>query len=307
MHSACHQGLTPSRATTFGSSLLFLLLSLFLTTIAVAGDSTGSKADTSSGIRTSKIDFVGNTAFSSEKLLEALSGWPRWFTASGSINPNAPHEATDLLTAFYYDNGFLNVQVNEPQIASADRATIAIYEGPVYRVGSIAIEGQLRFPQRDVESQLTMRSGQPFRGSTFQRNVLALSDFYSDRGFAFVNVDPTTNMDSKRHLINVRFFIKPGDETRIDQIAISGNTTTPEQVIRAALRFHEHELYSAQAIRESMARLKELGLRPEIRAQPSTKPDQINIRVAVVEKSKGRSPKLALGLSIAERVALLRS
>src|ERR1700735_1570582 len=180
MHSACHQGLTPSRATTFGSSLLFLLLSLFLTTIAVAGDSTGSKADTSSGIRTSKIDFVGNTAFSSEKLLEALSGWPRWFPASASINPNAPHEATALLTAFYYDNGFLNVQVNEPQIASADRATIALYEGPVYRVGSIAIEGQLRFPQRDVESQLTMRSGQPFRGSTFQRNVLALSDFYAD-------------------------------------------------------------------------------------------------------------------------------
>jgi outer membrane protein insertion porin family len=307
MRSACHQGLTPSRATTFGSSLLFLLLSLFLTTIAVAGDSTGSMADTSSGIRTPKIDFVGNTAFSSEKLLEVLSnGRPRWFTDSGSLNPNL-YEATDGLMAFYYDNGFLNVHVDQPQIASDDRVTIAIYEGPVYRVGSIAIEGQLRFPRRDVESQLTMRSGQPFRGSTFQRNVLALSDFYADRGFAFVNVDPTTNMDSKRHLINVRFFIKPGDETRIDQITISGNTTTPEQVIRAALRFHEHELYSAQAIRESMARLKELGLRPEIRAQPSTKPDQINIRVAVVEKSKGRSPKLALGLSIAERVALLRS
>jgi outer membrane protein insertion porin family len=289
MHSACHQGPISSRATSFCGSLFFLVLSLFLTAIADARDSTGSKADTSSsGIRTPEIDFIGNKAFSSEKLRQVLSNAkPRWFTESGSVNPKALYEPTDYLTAFYYDNGFLNVQVDQPQIASAaDRVMIGIDEGPLYRVGSIVIEGQLRFPRRDVESQLTMRSGQPFRGSTLQRNVLALSDFYSDRGFAYVYVDPTTKIDSKRHLIDARFFIKPGDETRIDQITISGNTTTPEKVIRAALRFHERELYSANAIRESMARLKELGLRPEITTQPSTKPDLINLKVTIVEKSK---------------------
>jgi len=268
MPSACHHGATSSHAKRFCGSLLFLL---FLTTTAIASDSTGNKGDTSSGgIRTPKIDFIGNKAFSSEKLLQALSiGRPRWFAPSGSIKPDAVHEVTDFLMVFYYDNGFLNVHIDQPQIASADRAMIAIDEGPMYRVGSIAIEGQLKFPRREVEAQLTMRGGQPFRGSTFQRNVLALSDFYSDRGFAYVNIDPTTNMDSKRHLINAKFFIKPGDETSIDHITISGNTTTPEQVIRAALRFHEHELYSTRAIHESMARLKALGLRPDITTQPS--------------------------------------
>ncbi len=285
MPSACHHGPTPSYVTRFCASLLFLLLSSFLTANAVARDSTGNKADTSSS-GTRAIDFIGNKAFSSEKLLEVLS--TRLFTDSDGLNPNAAlYEVTDNLTAFYYDNGFLNVQVDEPQIASAaDRVMIAIYEGPLYRVGSIAIEGRLKFPRREVESQLTMRSGQPFRGSALQRNVLALADFYSDRGFAYVNIDPRTKMDSERHLVNVRFFIKPGDETRIDQITISGNTTTPEQVIRAALRFHEHELYSARAIRESMARLEELGLRPHVTTQPSTKSDEINVKVTVVEKSK---------------------
>jgi outer membrane protein insertion porin family len=180
MHSACPPGPPSSRAATFCASLLFLSLSFFLTTNAVARDSTGNKGDTSSGVITPEIVFVGNTAFSSEKLLEVLSnGWPRWFTASGSINPNALHEAAGLLTAFYYDNGFLNVHIDQPQITSAaDRVMIGIDEGPLYRVGSIAIEGQLKFPRREVESQLTMRSGQPFRGSTLQRNALALEDFY---------------------------------------------------------------------------------------------------------------------------------
>jgi len=133
-----------------------------------------------------------------------------------------------------------------------------------------------------------MRSGQPFRGSTLQRNVLALSDFYSDRGFAYVNVDPRTKMDSGRHLVSVNFLIKPGDEIRIDQITISGNTKTPERVIRAALRIHEHELYSARAFHESIARLIQLNLFSDthITTEPSPKPDEINVRVTIVEKSK---------------------
>jgi outer membrane protein assembly factor BamA len=186
MPSACHHGPTPAHATRFCGSLLFLLLSLSLTTNAVTRDSTGSKADIERGIRTPKIDFIGNKAFSSEKLRQVLSNAkPRWFTEYGSVNPKALYEPTDYLTAFYYDNGFLNVQVDQPQIVSAaDRVMIGIDEGPLYRVGSIAIGGQLKFPRREVESQLTMRSGQPFRGSTLQRNVLALADFYSDRGFA---------------------------------------------------------------------------------------------------------------------------
>ena len=285
MHSACGQG--PTRAKCFCGSLLFLLLSFFLTTNALATDSTGSKPDIERGIRTPKIDFVGNTAFGSEKLMEVLShGKPRWFSGSGSINLGVLYEATDDLAAFYYSNGFLTVHVEHPQIVSADRAMIAIDEGPLYRFGSIALEGRLRSPRRDLESQLTMRTGQPFLIEELKHDVFALSDFYSDRGFAFVHVDPMTKLDSTRHLVNVRVFIKPGDETRIDQITISGNTTTPEAVIRAALRIHEHDLYSRRAFLESKARLDELGLGNQITTLPSTKADEINVRVTIVEKSK---------------------
>ena len=294
MNNACHQRPAPSRASRFCASLQFLFLSVFLATNTVAGDSTASKADVERGVRTPKIDFIGNRAFSSEKLMEVLlsrkGSWLTtrkgcWLTESGSLNPNALYEVTDDLTAFYYSNGFLDVQVDRPQIISIDRAMIGIDEGPLYRFGSIAIEGQLRFSRRDVESQLTIKSGQPFLGQTVQNDAVALADFYSDRGFAFVNVDPRTRMDSSRHLVDLKFFIKPGDEIRIDRITISGNTTTPVEVIRAALLVHEHELYSARALRESNARLNKLGLGTQITTQPSTKPDKINLKVTIVEKS----------------------
>ena len=286
-NNARHQRPAPSRASRFCASLRLLFLFVLSTTNAVAGDSTGGKRDVERGVRTPKIDFIGNKAFSSEKLMEVLlSKKGRWFTESGSLNPNAFYEASDYLTAFYYNNGFLNVQVDQPQIISIDRAMIGIDEGPLSRVGSIAIEGQLRLSRRDVESQLTIKTGQPFVGQTLQNDVIALADFYSDRGFAYVNVDPRTKMDSRRHLIDVKFFIKPGDEIRIDRITISGTTTTPVEVIRAALLVHEDELYSARALRESNARLNKLGLGTRITTQPSTKPDKINLKVTIVEKSR---------------------
>ena len=287
MHSACPHRPTPSRAPGVCGSLLLLLVSLLLTTSAVARDSTGNKADTSSKISTPEIDFVGNRAFTSDKLREVLSKvHPRWFTESGTIVPNALRSAIDYLSAFYYDHGFLESQVDQPEIASANRATIAIYEGRLYRLGSIAIEGGLKLPRRDVESQLTIHSGQPFRSTILQHNVFALSDFYSDRGFAYVNIDPRTKMDSDRHLVDARFLIKPGNQIRIDQITITENTKTPEQVIRAALQFHEHQLYSARAFHESKAHLDKLGLESQITTEPSPNSDEINVKVTIVEKSQ---------------------
>jgi outer membrane protein assembly factor BamA len=69
---------------------------------------------------------------------------------------------------------------------------------------------------------------------------------------------------------------------------VSGNTRTPERVIRAALRIHEHELYSARAFHESIARLIQLNLFSDthITTEFSPKPDEINVRVTIVEKSK---------------------
>ena len=247
MDCGCYEGASASRASRICGSLLVLFLSVLLTTIAVARDFDGSKGEVARGVRRPTIEFIGNKAFSSEKLMEVFfEGESRWITESGSLSSNGQH-GTDQLTAFYYDNGFLQVEVDQPQNASGDRAMIAINEGPLFRFGSIAVEGRLRFPRREVQSQLLMRSGQPFSGSRLQQGVVALADFYSDRGFAYVNVDPRPSIDSKRHLVNVNFLIKPGDEIRIDQIKISGNVTTPEQVIRAALRIHEHQLYSARA------------------------------------------------------------
>ncbi len=244
-------------------------------------------------VQITKINFEGNKVFSSSVLSSVMetkthSSLLSWLTGWGALDRKKLQEDVDRLTAFYYDNGYLNVQVAQPRIArSGDKITLTVVvdEGLPYRVGRISIDGNLKFPRRELRKQLTMKSGELFRGSTLQHQVLALSDFYSNRGYAYVNVDPRTQLISATKRVNVSFVINPGHEVLVDRINIGGNTKTSDKVIRREIQVQEQEPYSAEEIRDSKIRLDRLGFFSDTRitTAPAAQPDKINLDVNVTE------------------------
>jgi outer membrane protein insertion porin family len=244
-------------------------------------------------VEITKIEFVGNHAFSSTVLGNNMQTRPyskllSWLTGWGALNQKKLQEDIDQLTAFYYDNGYLNVQIAPPQIIrSGEKITIVITidENTPYRVGRVDITGNLKFPRRELRKVLTMKSGQLFRGSALQRQVLALSDFYSNRGYAYVNVDPRNQLVRASKRVNVTFVVNPGHEVLIDRINISGNTKTSDKVIRREIQVQEQEPYSAEEIRDSQTRLQRLGFFSDTRitTAPASQPDKINLNVNVTE------------------------
>src|SRR5271170_594878 len=113
-----------------------------------------------SKVEITKIQFVGNHAFSSTILQNNMetrtySRLLSWFTGWGALDPKKMQEDVDRLTAFYYDNGYLNVVIQQPQVVrTGSRITviITIDEGTPYRVGHIAIEGYLKFPRSELQA-----------------------------------------------------------------------------------------------------------------------------------------------------------
>ncbi len=246
-----------------------------------------------SKVEITKIEFVGNHAFSSTILRNEIqtrtySKLLSWFTGWGALDQKKLQQDVDQLTAFYYDNGYLNVQVAPPEVTRNGgqiAITFTIDEGTPYRVGRINITGNLKFPRSQLRKLLTMKPGQLFRGSSLQRQVLALSDFYSNRGYAYVNVDPRTQLVHTIKRVNVVFVINPGHEVIIDRVNISGNTKTSDKVIRREIQVQEQEPYSAEEIRDSKVRLDRLGFFSDTRitTSPATQPDKINLDVNVTE------------------------
>jgi outer membrane protein insertion porin family len=258
----------------------------------------------------SEIKFTGNKAFSAGQLRTAMATGTHnllsFFTGSGSLDRTKLQEDVDRLTAFYYDHGYLNVHIADPALdrkGTSITVTIAVDEGAPYKVGKLSFSGDLKYPEKELRDQLTLKSGELFRGSTMQHDVLTLSDVYSNRGFAFVNVDPRTQLDPARRVIDVDFVINPGQEVLVDRIKVTGNAKTSDKVIRRELRIQEQEPYSAEKIRTSKERLDRLGFFHETRITTSQgrDPSRINLDVGVTEGSTG-SFQLAGGFSTASSV-----
>jgi outer membrane protein insertion porin family len=259
-----------------------------------AGNSVAVVFNVSEGsvVRVTDIKFTGNNHFSSRRLSSEIETGKHnllsWLTGTGVLDNKKLASDVNRLTAFYYDNGYLNAVISPPVIQRHDNSlTILIHvdEGPVYKFGKIAFEGTLKFPEKELAKQLTIKSGETFRGTHLQHDVLTLSDYYSSLGYAYVTVDPHTAVDPAAHTVAVNFAINPGREVLVDRINITGNTKTSDKVIRREMTVQEQEPYSADKIRESKARLDRLGYfsQTHLTTQPATQPDRIDLNVNVTE------------------------
>ncbi len=242
-----------------------------------------------------EIDFTGNHAFSARELraqMDTANYIPllSLITSAGVLDKKKLDDDTNRIAAYYYDHGYLNVHVGEPivtRIPKGLKLTIPIDEGPIFKVGSVDVAGDLKYPRTELTPLITIKPGDEFRGSTLQHDVLTLSDFYSDRGYAFVNVQPQTSLDPIGRKVNITFTISPGREVLVNRINITGNTRTSDKVIRREMQVQEQEPYSASAIRDSKRRLDQLGFFSETRitTAPSPQPDKVDLNVNVTEQS----------------------
>ena len=244
-----------------------------------------------------KITFVGNEKMKSKKLQRIMEtrkkGLFSFITDSGLFKEEALEQDRDRLRAFYYDHGYMDIQVGEPQVTHDDEwiyITIPIDEGPQYTVNVVEITGDLIEEPDVLMSQFVkLRPDQIFTRSTIRDDMAALSEFYGEYGYAFADITPLTNINAEDRTIGVTYDIAKGEEVYFEDITITGNTRTRDKVIRRELRIKEEELYSNKKLNRSRERLDNLGYFEEVtvNTKRGSKPDKIDVDVEVKEKPTG--------------------
>jgi len=228
------------------------------------------------------------------------------FTGAGVLNAEALKTDTERLTAYYYDNGYITVRVDEPKVERRDDGlyvTIKIAEGDQFTVGTIGFTGDVR-NDLDLDKDLDLKTGDTFRSGKLRQDILKLTDRYGDVGYAFVNIEPDTEIDQDKKIVDIRYKIDQGPEVTIDKILITGNTKTRDKVLRRELKVEEQERFSGTKLKKSRDSLNRLGFFQEVNltTQRGRSEEKLNLQVDVKE---GQTGSLTAGAGFSSADSLL--
>jgi outer membrane protein insertion porin family len=183
--------------------------------------------DEGSKILIKKILFTGNSAFPASTLRGEITTSEKnmlsWITAAGDLNQDILNQDSAKLTAFYHNNGYIRARVGEPQVEFEEDGivvTFKINEGPRFKLGKVDFNGDLILPKDELMKKLKMTKDLFYNREALRTDVLALTDLYSDEGYAYVDVSPKVDQDNEKLLANITFQIDKGKQVYFERIQI---------------------------------------------------------------------------------------
>jgi outer membrane protein insertion porin family len=245
------------------------------------------------------IRFEGNKVFSAWKLRRTMQTKQKWFlswiTGAGAYKEDVLKNDVNLIADLYYNKGYINVKVGDPQVKllpdkSGLVVTIDITEGDQYKNGEIDFKGDLIESKETLAKKIKMVKGEVFSRAVLRENVFALTDVYTDKGYAFANVTPLSKINPDTKTIDITFEFDKGEKVYIDRINISGNAKTRDKVIRREFKLSEGDLYSSSALKRTKQNLNNLGFFEEVNISTAkgSAPNKLDLNTEVKEKSTGK-------------------
>ncbi len=268
--------------------------------------------------RIADINIIGAKDFSERELLRQMQlttpGWLTWITKDDQYSKQKLTGDLESLRSFYLNRGYLESTIDSTQVSiTPDREkiyiTVALNEGPVYRLGDIKFSGDLIVPERELRELVAMNPGETFSREKVIESVKRITDRLSNDGYSFANVNPVPDVDREKRVASFTFFVEPGRRVYVRRVNIVGNSRSQDAVIRRELRQLEGAWYSLDKIARSKERLQRTGYFSEVNVE--TPPvagtaDQVDVVVTVTEKNTG-SLNFGIGYSQADSLTVSAS
>ncbi len=247
-------------------------------------------------LKVESITFEGNRFFDEDDLKDEIQtsekGFWSFITSSGDLNETEAQNDALRLESFYKNNGFINAKVSDPQIQFGHESIsihFKIKEGEQYKVGTVAITGDILTTREELMAGMESREGELYNRELVRKDMITLSDMYSDKGYANVDVVPLMDRDDEKHVVNLSFKIDKKDLVYFNRIVITGNSKSRDKVIRRELAIEEQGLYSKRGLQRSYRNLnyKDYFQNIEVTPVPTDRPNYRDVDVKVEEKATG--------------------
>ena len=284
------------------------------------------KIDEGPKVKVGKIEFTGNHAFSSRKLIRAMRhdrpyAIPLYFTEINVMSKTYDHDklTEDIqvgIIGLYQDNGYFRVVVLDPIIQNVDtqewrygiplagrtegkavNITIPIEEGDQYRMGTLKIvssdpDKALSLKVDALKQAFPLKEGDIFSAAKIRKAMETYTSIYGQYGFIDFVPQPETEINNQTKIIDIIMKFDEGKQYYVRRIDFTGNTTTRDKVIRRQLLIDEGQLFNKRAWELSILRLNQLDYFDRLEADKAaeikrnTKDGTVDITLKLKEKGK---------------------
>ena len=213
---------------------LALLASLAAASAQAAITSTPSATTVSESSRIGMISVAGNERIESSTILSYVS------ISEGSAY--SQYDVDNGLKRLFATGFFSDVKMNvEPVAGSGDvKLTIQVVENPI--INRVAFEGNVQIEDKDLESELELKSRSIYTRTKVQSDVKRILDIYRRSGRFSATVEPKViGLDQNR--VDLVFEINEGSVTAIRNISFIGNKEFSSGTLSDVIRSEESRWY----------------------------------------------------------------
>ena len=246
------------------------------------------------------IEFEGNQVYSDRKLMRQMSlteaGIWTWLTRSNQFNSQKFTQDMEKITDFYQNNGYFDFRILDTDIQTNEDKTkqtikITVHEGERFRWGKVSIEGDTNeVPKAELEKLLTMKPGKWYERQQMTEVLSAIQNRMGSAGYAYseISVQPLPNAETKT--VDFILHIEPGRKIYVNEIHITGNNKTRDEVVRRELRQMESAPYDTSKLQRSKERVELLGYFDNVQFDTvplANTPDKVDLNMSLTERSTG--------------------
>lgn len=240
-----------------------------------------------------EIKIIGNQAFNTKELKKVIEtsekGFLSWITESGFLKREVLEQDVGRLTAYYHHHGYIQAKVAEPTVVQEDNwlyITFTVYEGDRYLVGEVKLTGDLIADPAVLLDLLSIREEKFLSRKILRQDILRLTDYYAENGYAFAEANPETRTNDADKRVDITINVHKGDLIHLNRITIKGNTRTRDKVLRREMAIKEQGIFNSKALRTSHQRLQRLDYFEDISIIPTPTADNNMMDVAIEVKEK---------------------
>ncbi len=256
-------------------------------------------------IKIKKVTFVGNSKLSSDVLqsniINKKGGMFSWLTGGGEAAPSQLEYDQARIRDEYLKRGYLDVAVDKPLMKTdfASKSAEVTFnirnEGEQYSVSKVEVTSIPGVNMQEVQQQFELKSGKLFNVESLRNDLNLLIEKAGDQGYAFAQAAPQFKKDGSGRTIAVRYVVNLGQKIRINDVKISGNTRTKENVIRRYMYLAPGDQFNLTDLKDSKDELQRTGYFDSVEIAPKkVGANAVDLDVKVKE---GQTGSITAGLS----------